>query len=152
MNQTKEEISLRKKFFSAQNELRKFMFDKYAKYSGKPVKLKPNVFPNFEGPRIGFYDHHDMPTFMNHERLHWINLGDQLYYFSEDAFEIYKKKIKDKDGNFIHYVDVKCPHCSHIGIYNMRYLVWKLNCENCRNTITVNDRVKKQKFNMNDFR
>lgn len=152
MAENKEE-ELKVKFFSAQKELRSFLHYKYWKYHGKPIQLKSNVYPlQRKNERIGFYIGHHMPIFMNDARIHLVSLGKNEYVICEDEFEIYKKKIKDKDGNFVHYVDVKCPTCSHIGIYNMRYLVWKLNCENCRNTITIDDRVRKEKFNMSDFR
>lgn len=148
-----KEITLKKNFFSAQKELRSFLCHKYWKYNGKPIQLKRHLYPlQPKDERIGFYIHNQMPTFINDARIHLVSLGKNEYVLCEDEFEIYKKKIKDKDGNFVHYVDVKCSHCSHIGSYNMRYLVWKLNCEKCRNTITVDDRVKKEKFNMSDFR
>lgn len=146
----KKEVELKKNFFTSKSELQKYLFKKFYKYYDKPIQLKKHL--KHKGPRIGWYAGYDIPTFMNHGRLHWVELGSTKYYLCESEFEIYKKKIKNKHGNYVHYVDVKCPSCKHISVENMQYLVWKMNCKNCKGTITVNDRVKKTKFNMADFR
>lgn len=147
-----EEDTLKLNYFRAQKQLRKFLSDKYWKYNGKPIQLKKNAFPKWKGTRIGFYDSFDMPTFMNHGRLHWGLFGKKKYHLCEDEFEIYKKPIKNKTGETIHFVDVKCPACSHITLVDMQYLVWKYNCKKCKETLTINDRVKKSKINLNEYR
>lgn len=146
-----KEGQLKKNYFVAESALRDFLFNKYWKYNNKPLELKPNTFTDMK-ERIGFYDGFTMPTFMNHARIIHIKFSDDTYVFCEEDFEICKKKVKNKNGHFMQLVDVKCPHCTHIGIYDMQYLVWKLNCEVCRHTITIDDRVEKFEFNMADFR
>lgn len=145
MKKQTEEEKLKQNYFSAKKDLHNFLFDKYWKYFRKPIQLKPNVFPKWKGSRIGFYDGFDMPTFMNHGRLHWGIFGKDRYYLSEDEFEIYKKPIKDKNGNIIHFVDVKCGKCGHVGVEDMQYLVYKMNCKKCYHTITTEDIIKKTK-------
>lgn len=142
---TDEEDTLKLNYFRAQKQLRKFLSDKYWKYNGKPIQIKPGNFHKWKGKRIGFYDGFDMPTFMNHGRLHWGLFGKDRCYLCEDEFEIYKMPVKNKDGKIIHFADVKCPGCKHVGVYNMEFLPWKLNCEKCKGTIAMKDKVKKKK-------
>lgn len=149
--QDQREIELKRKYFSSRDALKTFLSDKYSKYYGMPVQLKSNIYPK-DKIRVGFYLRHEMPTFMNHARLHWVQLGKKEVYLCEDEFDIYKKKIKDRKGKIQHYVDVKCPHCNYIGIYNMRYLIWNYNCKKCYHKLTVNNRVKKERYNISDFR
>lgn len=137
-----KEIKLKHKFFSAQYQLRKYLCNKYWKYHNKPIVLKHSVYKG-QKDRIGFYAGYDIPTFINDARIHKVDFESGIYVLCEDEFEIYKKPIKDKDGKTVHYVDVKCPNCSHITLVDMQYLIYKYNCKNCRNTITVRDRLKK---------
>lgn len=130
----------------------RYLHDKYSIFNDKPIQIKKNAFPNFKGTRIGFYEGFELPTFMNHARIHTCSFGKEKYVLCDDEFQIYKEKTKNKQGKIVHFVDVKCPDCNHVGVYDMRFLVWKLNCEKCKSTITTEDRVKKTKFKMSDFR
>ena len=145
------EPEVRRRYFAAEQSLRQFLHNKYQKYHNKPVQLKTGIYPNME-TRVGFYERYSMPIFINDARIHNVYFGGEAYCLCEYEFTIHKKKIKDRDGEFTHWVDVKCPHCTHTGLYNMRYLVCGYNCEICHGAVSVNDRVRKVKFNMGDFR
>jgi len=145
------EIKLKKNYFSSERELRKFLCNKYWKYMNKPVILKAKRYPH-QKERIGWYVEHRMPIFINDARTHVVDFGKEKYCLCEGDFEIYKKKIKNKKGETIHFVDVKCPECSHITLVDMQYLVWKYNCKKCHGTLTIDDRVKKTKINSNEYR
>lgn len=147
----KKELELKRNFFSAQHELRTFLCNKHWKYNGKPIELKPKVYPK-QKDRIGFYIKNQMPIFINDARTHLVSFGAKKYVLCEDEFVVYKKPIKDKEGKLIHFVDVKCPDCSHLSLIDMRYLVWGYNCRQCKHVIGVSHRVKKSKFNMSDYR
>lgn len=148
----KIEKDLIKNYLYSRESLHKFLWDKYYIFMDKPIQIKKNTFPNFKGTRIGFYESFELPIFINHARIHTCSFGEGKYVLCDDEFEIYKGKTKNKQGKTIHFVDVKCPDCNHIGVYDMRFLVWKLNCEKCKSTITTEDRVKKTKFKESDFR
>lgn len=145
------EMVLKLEYFSAEDKLRKFLSDKYSKYHGKPVQINPGIYPKFK-TRVGFYKSWNLPSFINDARIHRITFAGKDHFLCDEEFEIYKKKINQPDGKLVHYVDVKCPECKHVGVYDMRFLVWKLNCKSCLGTITVDNRVKNEKFNMSDFR
>ncbi len=146
------EKRLKRNYLSSREVLWRYLHDKYSIFNDKPIQIKKNAFPNFKGTRIGFYEGFDLPTFMYHARIHTCSFGKEKYVLCDDEFEIYKEKTKNKQGKTVHFVDVKCPDCNHIGVYDMRFLVWKLNCEKCKSTITTEDRVKKTKFKESDFR
>lgn len=148
----KNEYDLKRNYLHSQAELKKHLSDKYMIFHDKPIQIKNNAFPNFKGKRVGFYEGFDLPTFMNHARIHTCSFGKEKYVLCDDEFEIYKEKTKNKQGKTVHFVDVKCPDCSHVGIYDMRWLVWNMNCKKCLSKITTEDRVKKTKFKMSDFR
>ena len=148
----KKELELKRKYFSAQKELQTFLCNKYWKYLHKPVVIKSKVLRYHKGSRIGWYLGHMKPTFINDARIHRVSFDKKEYCLCEDEFDICKKKVKNEQGQIIHFVDVKCPKCSHITIVDMQYLVWKYNCQKCKGTITINDRVKKSKINHSDYR
>lgn len=145
------EMELKKNYFSAERELKKFLCNKYWKYKGKPVILKARQYPK-QKERIGWYVEHRMPIFINDALIHVVDFGKVKYCLGEGDFEIYKKKIKNKNGETIHFVDVKCAVCSHVNLVDMRYLVWKYNCKKCLTTLTINNRVKKSKIHSNEYR
>lgn len=146
------ENRLKRNYLSSRELLHNFLWNKYSIFNDKPIQIKKNAFPNFKGTRIGFYEGFDLPIFMNHGRIHHCSFGKGKYVLCDDEFEIYKEKTKNKQGKTVHFVDVKCPDCSHVGVYDMRFLVWNMNCKKCLSKITTEDRVKKTKFKMSDFR
>lgn len=151
INEDKNELELKRNFFSAQEALRTFLCNKNCKYHGKPIELKPKLYPK-QKERIGFYIQHKMPIFINDACTHLVSLGGEEYFLREEEFTIHKKPVKDKDGKLMHFVDVKCPDCSHINLVDMQYLVWGYNCKQCKHAIGVSHRVKKSKFNIHDYR
>lgn len=149
----KEEIKeqkLKAEYFRAKDALYHHLSDKYWKYHNMPVVLKKNVYKN-EKERIGFYLRHDMPTFMNHARLHHVQFNTKTAWLCEDEFEIYKKPIHDQKGVLCWHVDVKCPDCKGRTIVDMKYLLWKFNCKHCRSCITVENVINQPKKKVKEW-
>lgn len=74
------------------------------------------------------------------------------YYVCLDCLVDFKEGRADHWGKKITFVDVVCPHCKHKFSVEMRWLVWKYNCEKCKGHLTTDDRIKKIAFNIGDYR
>lgn len=74
------------------------------------------------------------------------------YYVCLRCLSDFKDNKIDPWGKKIQFVTVKCPHCTHKFKVEMRWLVWKYNCEKCKSPLTTDDRIKKTDFNFRDFR